>query len=146
MRSTGGYVIPDTSIVQGLCVAACSIVTGEVTPLRFRSLFDKERRTAFRTLFIHRLIPRNEATFRIIATSIKDFPTFTASLTDIAFAASFGAIDTDADRFCISALRIPRTREEFPARTTGFNHHWIATLIACFIGGFLFSGRCIVFG
>ena len=146
MQLAGRYVILNTSIVQGLCVAACFIVTGKVTPLRFRSLFDKEWRVAFWAFLGHRLIPRNEITLRIVATAIKDFPAFTASLTDIAFTASFWAIDADVDRLCISALRIPCTREEFRPYTTGFDHHWTATLIACFIGGFLFSGRCRVFG
>lgn len=146
MQLVSGCVILNTSIVQGLRVAACFIVTGKGTPLRFGSLFDKEWRAALRTLLVHGFIPRNEVTFRIVTTTVKDFTTSTASLTDIAFTVGLRAVDADVDRFCISALRIARTREEFSTCATRLNHHWTATLIAYLIGGFLFSGRGLVLG
>ena len=56
MQLASGYVILDTSIVQRFCVAAFFIVTGKVTPLRFRRLFDEEWGVALWAFLIHRLI------------------------------------------------------------------------------------------
>ena len=144
MQLARGYLILDTSAGQRFCVAACLIVTSEVRLLRFRRSFHEEWGFTLRTFLVHRFIPRNEFTFRIVATTIKDVTAFTASFTNITVAASLWAIDTDVDRLCISALGIPRTREEFATGATGFNHHWTATFVTGFIGGLLFSGRGVV--
>lgn len=126
-------------MAQRLFVATLFIVAGEVTPLRFCYLLDKERRLTLRTFRVDRFIPRDEVTFRIVTTTVKDFPALTASLTDIAFTIGLRAIDADVDGLCVFAFGISCTREEFRTGATGFNHHWAATFIACFIGRFLFG-------
>lgn len=108
------------SLVDGLLEAAVAIHASEKIPLAFGGLFHQIRFVAYRTDFRHWFIPCCEFTFRVSTAAIEKFTAFGSFFDNITFAAIFRALHADGlataaavDRFCVGALRVSATGDEF---------------------------------